>query len=213
MREGSSGRERPDQTYPSESGRTHIPAPPTEDPANKRANQPETAETYADDLEHRPEDRPDMAHRTGGRDLDRADSLRPDVEAPLADGNEPVRGHEDTGEQPGIEPVDSGMGAGDRPDIEPVEGTLLPGGADEDPSIRNEKQVVADSQAEFPPEDRAFEWRGGTAMPNERTGELYYTPQEPPPDKKPRSKRKAFAVTAMAAGIGLVALTRMRKRR
>ena len=208
MREGSSGRERPDQTYPSESGRTHIPAPPTEDPANKRANQPETAETYADDLEHRPEDRPDMAHRTGGRDLDRADSLRPDVEAPLADGHEPLPRH--GSRRPGIQP---GRGMAQIAGHRARRGTLLPGGADEDPSIRNEKQVVADSQAEFPPEDRAFEWRGGTAMPNERTGELYYTPQEPPPDKKPRSKRKAFAVTAMAAGIGLIALTRMRKRR
>ncbi len=206
MNEHNSGRERPDQTYPTESGRTHAAPPPTEDPATKRANTPETTETAAHDLEHRPEDRPDMAHRTGGRDLDPTASLRPDVEAPRADGNEPIAAGGLAGEQRGPStglPYDATSAFGSR------EGDA----AARDTSVRNESQLAADSQAEFPAEDRAFEWRAGTAMPNERTGDLYYTPQQAPPDKKPRSKRKAFAVTTMAAGIGLVALTRMRRRR
>lgn len=206
MNEHNSGRERPDQTYPSESGRTHAAPPPTEDPAAKRANTPETAETAAHDLQHRPEDRPDMAHRTGGRDVDPIASLRPEVEAPLADGNEPIAAG-------GLEGEQRGPSTGLPYDATRAFGSRDGDGVARDPSVRNESQLAADSQAEFPPEDRTFEWRAGTSMPKERTGDLYYTPQQAPPDGKARRKRKAFAVTAMAAGIGLVALTRMRKRR
>ena len=206
MNEHNSARERPDQTYPAESGRMHPSAPPTEDPALKRANSPETAETSANDLQHRPEDRPDMAHRTGGRDIDPSASLRQEVEAPLADGNQPIAAGGLEGEQRGPStglPYDATQAFGSRDGDQ----------AARDPSVRNESQLAADSQAEFPAEDRAFEWRAGTSMPKERTGDLYYSPQQAPPDKKPRRRRRAFAVTAMAAGIGLIALTRMRKRR
>lgn len=212
MNERTSGSERADQTYPTESGRMHPPAPATEDPAAKRANTPETAETSAYDLQHRPEDRPDMAHRNGGRDVDPTASREPVVEAPLA-AHEPAaarssgateEAHMTIGEgqqhQYGQAPDDAGGIAGAQPS--------------EDTAIRDEKQLVADSQAEFPTPDRAFEWRAGTAMPKETTGDLYYTPQGTPPGGKGRGgKRRAVVVTAMAAGIGLIALTRMRRLR
>ncbi|MBF6600289.1 MAG: hypothetical protein IVW36_07255 [Dehalococcoidia bacterium] len=206
----TSGRERADQTYPTESGRRHPSAPATEDPAAKRANTPETAETGAFNLQHRPEDRPDMAHRTGGRDVDPTASREPTVEAPHA-------GHEPAAPASG-EAEEERMTTGEGPQPQHGQASNDAGGIEgaqpgEDTAIRDEKQLIADSQAEFPSADRTFEWRGGTAMPKETTGDLYYTPQEAPPDRKGRGgKRRAVVVTAMAAGIGLIALTRMRRR-
>ncbi|MGH7635579.1 MAG: hypothetical protein ACRENC_17740, partial [Gemmatimonadaceae bacterium] len=128
MNDQRSGREHTDQTYPAASTFQRAPVPPTENQASKRANTPETTETYADDLTHRVEDRPEMEHRTGGRDVERSASIRPDVEAPRADGNEPVPAREQ--EEPAVElPRVGGASSAES------------SGEERDPSIRNEKQA------------------------------------------------------------------------
>jgi len=138
-----SGRQAPDQTYPTESGVPHPEAPPTESPELKRANSPETFETNAHDLEHRVEDRPDFAHMTGGRETALPERDVSTSEPPLGLASSPAR----------HEPARAGQ-KGER-----------------DASIRNESDLVAHSQDEFPDQSmgREWEWNDEERMPGDMT--------------------------------------------
>jgi hypothetical protein len=135
-----SGRQVPGQTYPTESGAPHPEAPPTESPDLKRANQPETFETNAYDREDRVEDRPDLAHMTGGRATELPETDAHSSEPPIGLASSPAR----------------------------QERVLHRG---DDASIRNEKEIVAHSQDEFPDQSmgRRWEWTDEERMPGDMT--------------------------------------------
>ena len=151
-----SGRETPGQTYPTESGVPHPEPPPTESPQSKRANTPETFEANAYELEGRVEDNPDLAHMTGGRETELPETDAETSEPPLGLASSPAR----------HDPVRRGDDASFR--NEQVDPTPREG----DPSVRNEKEIVAQSQDEFPDQSlgREWEWRDDEErMPGDMT--------------------------------------------
>ena len=140
-----SGRDTPGQTYPTESGEPHPPAPPTDSPTNKRANPQETSEANAYELEGRVEDQPDLAHMTGGRETALPETAAYTSEPPLGLASSPAR----------HDPIVRGGDPASRNE------RVDPGRREDPSSIRNEKEIVAESQAEFPDESqgRQWEWR------------------------------------------------------
>lgn len=151
-----SGRETPDQTYPTESGTQHPEPPLTESPESKRANTPETFEANAYELEGRVEDNPDLAHMTGGRETDLPEADAETSEPPLGLASSPAP----------HDPVHRGSDPSFRNE------RVDPARRADDASVRNEKEIVAQSQDEFPDESmgRHWEWRDDEErMPGDMT--------------------------------------------
>ncbi|HEX5478407.1 MAG TPA: hypothetical protein VFY79_01675 [Dehalococcoidia bacterium] len=153
-----SGRETPDQTYPTESGTPHPEPPPTESPESKRANTPETFEANAYELEGRVEDNPDLAHMTGGRETGLPETDAETSAPPLGLASSPERD----------DPAPGGDDASVRDE------RIDPARREDDASVRNEKEIVAQSQDEFPDQSMGRHWQWTTEDEERMPGDLTY---------------------------------------
>jgi len=159
MNDDIDARYTPDQTYPTESGHAHPPAPPFPAPspgqaANvpdvlRRVESPEQRESRARHVESTPGTAPEHGVERP-YSAEREHRVRP--EGGRHAGPRAHR-HRDPDDGYAGGPLDA-----TRPD---------------DPTVRNEKQLVADSHAEFPAEElgQRFEWRDGATAAEAAPGE------------------------------------------
>jgi hypothetical protein len=171
-------RYQPDQTYPTESGREHPPAPgfPGEAPGQS-ANVPEVTQA------------PGAPEQYGNRPQGTAPA---GAAAPEHGAASPYSAQDSDRTAPFVESNRSAAQLDDR-----------------DTSVRNEKQLVADSHAERPDESlgQRFEWQGG------RPGAAGAADQGELRQEARGGRWRKAAVAVAGVGMGAFLLNRRRRRR